>query len=188
MTSAEWKNQWKRLRQFRVNPDVTPDDVSAEWFQQLQHYHVDAVERGITELIGHQKDTFLPGVGALKELITNRINKYDHHHGGCETCHGSIWIEAWPVMFDGRLYEMFARCPDCGVPAPEMKKPHPSSRPATKTEYEEWKAGRYARDTMPDFATAKPWKPGQREAHKAEMRELFDRLRVKLFGHLEDAA
>lgn len=35
---------------------------------------------------------------------------------------------------------------------------------------------------MPDFAHAKPWKPGAREAHKAEMREVFERLRLKLFG------
>jgi hypothetical protein len=186
MTSAEWKTQWKRLRQFRINPDATADEVSLEWFQQLQHYHVDAVERGITELIGQQKDTFLPGVGALRELITNRINKYDQHRGGCQTCHGATWIDAWPVMWEGRLYEMFARCPDCGIPAPEMKRPHPSARPATKTEYEEWKAGRYARNIMPPGLEAKPMKPGKREQFMAERREFFDQLRIKLFGTFDE--
>jgi hypothetical protein len=182
MTSGEWKVQWRRLDQFHVSAEANRGDVSAEWFKQLQHYHVDAVERGITELIGQTKDSFLPGLGALKELIQARLDKYSRAHGQCGTCDGATWIEAWPVIFDGRLYEMLARCPDCGIPAPEMKKPHPSSRPATKLEYDEWKAGRYARDTMPEWAKAKPWKVGAQEKHKAEMREMFERLRVKLFG------
>jgi len=189
MTAAEWETQWKRLDQFRVGGDADRTEVSAEWFAQLKHYHVDAVEHGITQLIGSAKDTFLPGLGLLKELIQTRIDRYERAHHGCQTCHGSTWIESWPVVSNGQLYEMFARCPDCGVPAPEMKKPHPNARPATKTEYEEWKAGRYLRDTMPDWAKAKPWKSeAARLNHKAEMREAFEKLRIKLFGSGEDAA
>lgn len=188
MVAAEWTKQWKRLDQFTLPSDANRAKVGLEWFTQLKHFHIDAIDRGITEVIGQSKDNFMPGLGVLKELIQSRIDKYERVRGKCNTCHGSTWIEAWPVMWDGKLYEMFSRCPDCGVPAPEMKKPHPNARPATKIEYEEWKAGRYARDTMPEFAKAKPWKPGAREAHVAEMREMFDRLRVKLFGNDSEAA
>jgi len=188
MTSTEWNVQWKRLDQFSLPPDAKRSTVGLEWFSQLRHYHVDAVERGISELIGAARDGFMPGLGTLKELIQSRIDKYERAHGNCRTCHGATMIESWPLMWEGRLYEMYTRCPDCGVPAPEMKKPHPSA--ATKTEYEEWKALRYARDTMPDWAKAKPWKSeAARLKHKAEMREGFERLRIKLFGHHEgDAA
>jgi hypothetical protein len=36
---------------------------------------------------------------------------------------------------------------------------------------------------MPAWAQAKPWKPGQREAHQAEMRAFFARLERKIFPH-----
>lgn len=189
MTRDEWKMQWKRLDQFHVTGDANRSDVSTEWFKQLQHHHVDAVEHGVTRLIGSARDTFLPGLGLLKGFIQERIDKYERTGGRCATCHGSTWIEAWPVVWEGRLYEMLARCPDCGVPAPEMKKPHSTARPATKLEYEEWKAGRFSRDTMPEWAKAKPWKSEQaRIEHKAAMREAFEKLRIKLFGSQDDAA
>lgn len=189
MTQAEWKVQWHRLDQFSLRQDADRAKVSAEWFTQLQHHHVDAVDHGITRLIGSATDTFLPGLGLLKGFIRERIDKHERTHGKCQTCHGATWVEAWPVVYEGRLYEMHARCPDCGIPAPEMKKPHHNARPATKLEYEEWKAGRYSRDTMPEWAKAKPWKSEQaRLEHKAQMREAFERLRIKLFGKDEDAA
>lgn len=188
MTTIEWGVQWRRLDQFRVGGEADRAQVSAEWFAQLRHHHIDAVEHGITRLIGSATDTFLPGLGLLKGFIQERIDRYERTSGKCATCHGATWIEAWPVVFDGHLYEMHSRCPDCGVPAPEMKKPH-GSRPATKLEYDEWKAGRYSRDTMPEFAKAKPWKSEQaRIEHKAKMREAFERLRIKLFGSEDSAA
>ena len=187
MSLTEWGVQWKRLDQFRVGGDADRAQVSAEWFAQLRHHHVDAVDHGITRLIGSATDTFLPGLGLLKGFIQERIDKYERTGGKCATCHGATWVEAWPVVWCGHLYEMHSRCPDCGIPAPEMKKPHTNARPATKLEYDEWQAGRYARNQMPPGLEAKPWKSEQaRLDHKAKMRENFERLRIKLFG--KDAA
>lgn len=177
MTISEWRQQWARLAQFHVPVGGNRERVGAEWFAQLKRYHVEAVERGITELIGNAQDNFLPGLGVLRGLIQSRIDKYERVRVSCPTCHGSGWIEAWPVIFGEGLYESFTRCPDCGIPAPQIKKSHYGSRPATKLEYEEWKAGRYLRDTMPDWAKAKPWRPGAREAHIAEISMLSERLR-----------
>lgn len=189
MTPHEWKAEWKRLDHFRISAEADRGELETEWFTQLRHYHVDAVNHGITLLIGHAEDNFLPGLGKLKGFIQQKIDRYERTHGKCSTCHGATWIDAWPMVWDGRLYEMFARCPDCGIPAPEMKTPHPSARPATKVEYEEWKAGRYLRDAMPEWAKAKPWKSeAARIEHKRTMREAFERLRIKLFGSSEDAA
>ena len=189
MTSAEFDRQFARLASHFLLPmDESRDTIAADWMKALAHYHVDALDHAVTEMIRTAQDRYWPPLGKVLGLITSRLGRYDRTHGKCETCHGSTWIEAWPVVWDGKLYEMHARCPDCGVPAPEMKKPHPGARPATKLEYEEWKSGRYARDTMPEFAKAKPWKPGAKEAHTAEMREFFDQLRVKLFGAKGDAA
>lgn len=192
MNAADFDTQFNRLTaHFHLPADASRETLAHDWFKALEHYHIDALEHAVTELTRTATDRYWPALGKITELIRNKIGRYDKFNGKCQTCHGSTWIEAWPVVWDKKLYEMFSRCPDCGVPAPEMKKPHPHARPATREEYEGWKDGTSYRDTMPDFAQAKPWKPGAREAHKAQMREMFDRLRRKLFPELyrgDDAA
>jgi hypothetical protein len=148
MTSTEWETQWKRLDPYRVPADVKRADVSAEWFAQLRHYHVDAVDHGITQLIGSVKDTFLPGLGLLRELIQARIGKYDRQPGTCDRCHGSKWVDAWPWWSNGMVYTGMERCPDCGVPPPQYKPPE-NRRPLTKAEYIAWQAGTLEQLPMP---------------------------------------
>lgn len=186
MTLQEWKAQWRRLDQFRVSGDVDRDQVSAEWFGQLKHWHVDAVDHGITRLIGSAEDTFLPGLGRLKLFIQERFDRYDRAPGKCANCSGSGWVEARPMKWDGRIYEMNERCPACGIPAPVVK-PHPGCVPVTDVEWHEWKAGRYARDTMPEWAKAKPVSDEKRIAQREDFRKWADALRVRLFGNANES-
>lgn len=193
MTPAEFDDQFNRLTaHFHLPADASRETLALDWLRAVEHHHIDALDAAVTELIRTERDRFWPALGKVIGLIQARKSRYDQTPGRCQTCHGSTWIEAWPVVYDGRLYEMFARCPDCGVPAPPMKTPHPYARPATKEAYEAWKDGEAMRDTMPEGAKAKPWKPGAREKHKAEMRAMFDQLRRKLFPELyrsgDDAA
>lgn len=188
MTSAEWEIQWKRLDQFRVGGDANRNQVSAEWFAQLKHFHVDAVDHGITQLIGSAQDTFLPGLGLLKDFIHAKLGRYDKTPGKCETCHGNTWIDVAPFKSNGMIYEnTVMRCPDCGVPAPPYTEPG-RRESLTSREHAEWRMGDAPRDYMPPGLEAKPWAPGQREAHKAEVMAAFEKLRIKLFGKGEDAA
>jgi hypothetical protein len=190
MTPAEFDVQFNRLTaHFHLPADASRETLVLDWLKAVEHFHVEALERAVTELIRTEQDRFWPALGKLLALIHSRMGRYDRTHGRCQTCHGATWLEAWPVVWDGRLYEMFARCPDCGVPAPEMKKPHPGARAATKEEYANWRSGEFARDTMPEWAKAKPWKSeAARMEHTAAMRDTFERLRIKLFGSGEDAA
>lgn len=186
MTAAEWDRQWRRLEQYRVSGDAEREQVSAEWFVQLRHWHIDAVEHGITQLIGSTKDTFLPGLGLLKDFIQSRIGKYDRSHGKCATCNGSTWIDLPPFKSNGFVYaSTVTRCPDCGVPAPKMDE-RSRREPLTDLQAHEYAAGRYGREQMPAGCEGKPWSEGAREAHKAAMLKAFDHLRRRLFG--EDAA
>lgn len=190
MNAAEFDTQFNRLTtHFHLPVDSSRETIGMDWFKAVEHYHVDAFDRAVTELIRKEQDRFWPALGKVLGLIQSRMGKYDRTHGKCATCHGATWVEAWPVIWCGNLYEMYSRCPDCGVPAPEMKKPHPSARPATKNEYEDWKAGHFARNSMPPGLEAKPWKSEEaRLAHKAAMREMFEKLRIRLFGSEDHAA
>jgi len=192
MNAADFDTQFDRLTgHFHLPVDAKRETVAIDWFKAVEHYHADALERAVTELIRSAQDRYWPALGKLLTAIQSRFDKYERTSGKCGTCHGNTWIEAWPLVYDGRLYEMHSRCPDCGIPAPEMKKPNPHARPATKTEYEEWKALRFSRDTMPEWAKAKPWKSeAARLNHRAEMRAQFERLGRKLFPHMygNDAA
>lgn len=140
MTSSEWHGQWKRLNQFQVPQHANRDAMSAEWFAQLKHHHVDAVEHGITQLIGAAQDTFMPGLGVLKDFINARLSRYERTHGECGKCNGATWVESWPWWSNGRVYVGFDRCTDCGVPAPEYKAPE-GRRMLTAAEYQQWKDG-----------------------------------------------
>lgn len=184
MTSAEWDTQWKRLDQFRVGGDADRADVSAEWFTQLRHFHVDAVEHGITQLIGTAHDTFLPALGLLKDFIRARIDRYERAAGKCATCHGSTWIDSAPFKSNGMIYEnIVVRCPDCGIPAPQYTTSS-NRQPLTSREYAEWRMGDAPKNYMPPGLEGKP----RREGEVTEIKAAMERLRVKLFGSQDDAA
>lgn len=180
MTAAEWSQQWKRLDQFRVSAEADRKEVEAEWFAQLRHHHVEAVEHGITQLIGAAKDTFLPGLGLLKDFIQQRFDKYQRTDGKCQTCHGSTWIESAPFKSNGMIYRADIRCPDCGVPQPNYSTP--SNRQAlTHREFAEFRLNDHDRQYMPIEQRAK-----HPNTVNPEMKAAAERLRVTLFG--KDAA
>lgn len=188
MTAKEWNTQWHRLDHFHVSGDRDRHELEIEWFAQLKHWHMDAVEFGVTQLIGSAKDNFLPGLGLLKDYIQSRIGRYDRTHGKCATCHGSTWIDVGPYKVGEIVYSSAViRCPDCGVPAPQVEA-HTRRQPLSDLGAHEYQAGRYGRDQMPDGLKGKPWEPGAKDAHKTAMREAFDKLRIKLFGKDKDAA
>ena len=141
MTTHEWSAQWRRLmNQFRLSADVKPADLSSEWFSQLKHYHVDAVEAGITLLLRDARDTFFPALGLLLEKISTRLKSMNRTKAKCETCGGNTWIDSWPYWSNGHVYTCVIRCPDCGVPAPQVKTDG-HQQPLTAAEYQSWKAG-----------------------------------------------
>jgi hypothetical protein len=182
MTAQEWSTQWRRLDQFRVGGDADRAEVDLEWFAQLKHFHIDAVKHGITQLIGSAKDTFLPGLGLLKEFIQARIDRYARTHQGCQTCHGSTWIESAPFKSNRMIYEgVCMRCPDCGVPAPEYA--DSGRREAlTSREFAEWRMNDHPKASLPEGLQAKVWNPEALATHKREMYSMLERLRLKLFG------
>jgi hypothetical protein len=183
MTPQEWKAEWKRLDQFRVSAEAERSEIEAEWFSQLRHHHIDAVSHGITQLIGHAKDTFLPGLGLLKDFIQQRIDRYERTPGKCHRCHGATWIEAPATKSNGIIYERLTRCPACGIPAPQMSERH-REEPLTDLERHEYRAGRYGRDLMPPGLDAKhPDKPGN-----PEIKAAMEALRKKLFGVQTESA
>lgn len=183
MTLPEWKVQWKRLDPFRVGGDADRDQVSAEWFAQLKHFHVDAVEYGVTKLIGSAQDTFLPGLGLLKDYIQERMGRYDRTPGKCATCHGTTWIESAPWKANGIIYEGLRRCPDCGVPEPQGHEQKVTHR-VSDLELHEYRHGRYGRDLMPDGAKAKH----PEKVVNPEFKVWAESLKKRLFGVAEDAS
>jgi hypothetical protein len=154
MTVHEWQAQWARLDQFRVSGER--DQVSAEWFAQLKHHHVDVVDYGITRLIGQAKDTFLPGLGLLKDFIQQKFDRYDRTHGKCVSCGGSGWLEAPPFKSNGLIYSnVLSRCGACGIPEPKIDG-QGRRESLTSVEAHEYHAGRYGRDQMPEALKVRP--------------------------------
>lgn len=178
MTPHEWKAEWRRLDHFRAGGDGDRGALEAEWFAQLRHYHVDAVHDGITKLIGHAKDTFLPGLGLLKDFIQQRFDKYERTSGKCQTCHGSSWVDAPLFRSNGLIYaNALQRCPDCGIPAPTGDVNQRRER-VSELHTHEYLAGRFGREQMPEGLQAKhPDRPGN-----PEMKAAMARLHVTLFG------
>lgn len=186
MTPQEWAPLWARLAHFHVSGDIDREKLEAEWFAQLKHWHVDAVDAGVTLLIGHARDNFLPGLGLLKDYIGQRMGRYERTPGKCATCHGSGWIDVDPWKSNGIVYEGVVRCPNCGIPAPKLND-RKVTHPLTHLEAHEYQAGRYSRELMPPGCEAKPWNPESKAQHKTAMRAMFDALRIKLFGSQEEA-
>lgn len=183
MNASEFDDQFNRLKnQFHLAGDVNADQLAMEWFNAVKHLHVDALERAVTEIIRTARDTFFPPLGVLLETIRTRMAGSERDHNRCRTCNGCGWIESWPVMSWGLVYEMNQRCPDCGIPAPQFTKPH-KSRPLTRSECDDYRELKSNRDTMPDWGKArKPLDPTAQN----EIREFMTALRERLFPQHTD--
>ena len=175
MTTAEFDRQFARLAShFHLPQDETRDTLAVDWMKALQHYHADALEHAVTELTRTATDRFWPALGRVLELIRSRIGRYDKAPGKCATCHGSTWIEAQPWKSNGVIYEGLQRCPDCGIPAPQLHD-RKVSQPVSRLECHEYRSGRYGRDLMPEGLRAKhPEQPGN-----PELRAMLERFRAK---------
>ena len=156
MNAAEFDTQFNRLKaHFHLGADVDKSALGVEWFQAVEHYHVDALDHAVTALIRQATDRFWPPLGKLLEIIRGRIAGMDKTRDKCGTCHGSTWVDVWPYQANGVVYTGVQRCPDCGVPAPDMKPANPYRKPLTKAEYQNYLAGTFGRDVMPDGLKAK---------------------------------
>lgn len=179
MTAADFDTQFNRLTaHFHLPVDGNRDALALDWFRAVESWPVEALERGVTHLVTTSTERFWPALGALLEAIRSKTERTGR---GCATCHGSGWLETHPFLSNGMVYSnVVVRCGDCGIPAPAVEAR--GRRPLTAPEYRAWHSGERSRDYMPDGVKAKPWKPGVREAHQAEMRRAFERLRLRLFG------
>lgn len=188
MNAADFDAQFSRLTaHFHLPADASRETLAMDWFRALEHHHIDALDAAITELTRTATDRYWPALGKITELIRARQGRYDRAHGKCDTCHGATWIPAQAWKSNGMIYDGLQRCPDCGIPAPQDINRR-GARELTATEAQAHYSGQ-REDYMPDFAKAKPWKSeAARLEHKRAMREAFERLRIKLFGHSEDAA
>lgn len=149
MNLAEFDKEFSRLTDhFHMPSDSSRDTIAVDWFTALQHYHIDAMERGVTELIRTAPDRFWPPLSRLLGAIKSKLAGYDKTRDKCATCHGSTWIEAAPWKSNGWVYTGFQRCPDCGVPAPPYK-PYGQREELTAAEYQAWKAGTFEEPPMP---------------------------------------
>lgn len=148
MSAAEFDTQFNRLKaHFHLGADVDKSALGVEWFQSVEHYHVDALDHAVTQLIRQATDRFWPPLGKLLEIIRGRMAGMEKTRDKCATCSGSTWVEAWPWQVNGVVYTGMSRCPDCGVPAPEMK-PSPYRAPLTKVQYQSYLAGDYGRNVI----------------------------------------
>lgn len=145
MNSAEFDRQFSRLAvHFHLPTDESRDTLQADWFAALQHYHVDALERGVTDLIRTHPDTFWPPLSKLLGAIKNKLAGMERTRATCDTCQGSSWIDAWPMKEPGTnaVYEFMQRCSECGVPSPVVKE-RKHLVALTAAEYQQWKAGEW---------------------------------------------
>lgn len=177
MNAADWDGQFNRIgMHFRLPADADRERVSLDWYHALEHYHVDAVERGITELVKDAEDTYWPALGKLVALIRGRIAGMEKFGGKCQTCHGSTWIEDWPHKTpEGMVYEYMQRCPDCGVPAPQGGSRKYGLTPLTASEKRAYDAGEWPCAPM-EGVKPKP------KHDPTELRAWCAAMAVKLFG------
>jgi transcription elongation factor Elf1 len=183
MTLHEFDQPFDRLlKHFRLPPGVDKADVMSEWFDAFKHLHVDAFDAGVTLLIRRATETWWPAMGAAREVIQSRLDRYDRT-GHCPTCHGGTWVQGWPVWSSGRVYATMTRCADCGVPAPSVPESK-HTRPLTRAEEARWRAGQLPAPELPPWALAKQESPGGDPAIAA----LAAALRAKLFGPTSEVA
>ena len=149
MNAAEFDRQFSRLTDhFHLPTDRSRETIAVDWFAAVQHYHVDALERGVTDLIRTHEETFWPPLSKLLGAIRAKLAGYDKTRDECPTCNGATWIETAPWKSNGRIYTGFQRCPDCGVPAPNYK-PEGQRHELTASEYQAWRDGTFQEPAMP---------------------------------------
>lgn len=157
MNAADFERQFSRLTDhFHLPADASRDTIAVDWFAAVEHYHVDALERGVTELIRTAQDRFWPSLGKLLSAIKGRMAGMAKTKDDCSTCGGSTWIEAAPWKSYGIVYTGFQRCPDCGVPAPAVEIPR-NREEWTASEFQAWREGTLAQPpilTQPSNASA----------------------------------
>lgn len=184
MTNAEFDRQFVRLSIHFHLPQDERDTIQADWFAAMKHFHVEAFDHAVTELVRTATERYWPALGRVMEIIKARIGRYDRTPGECLTCGGSGWVEASAFKSNGLIYSnALMRCQHCGIPAPAAET-HSRRSVLTDIEAHEHAQGRYGRDQMPDGLKAKhPEKLGN-----PEFKAWAEQLRVKLFGVQEDAS
>ena len=179
MSAAEFDTQFNRLTaHFHLPTDASRETVAVDWYRAVQHYHVDALERGVTRLIVQAEDRFWPALGALLEAVR-------WHLAGVPKTHiEAAWVEAQPFKSNRMIYgNVCVRNPESGIPAP-LYQESTHREGLTHQEMSAWRSGDRG-DYMPDGMKAKP----RPEGEKTEIRAAMERLRVKLFGmNVEDGA
>jgi hypothetical protein len=179
MNAADFDTQFNRLTgHFHLPTDASREMLALDWLKAMEHYHVDALDRAVTELIRTEEERYWPALGKVIGIIKHRIDKYDRAPGKCATCHGSSWIDSQPFKSNGMIYgNVLMRCPDCGIPAPQYSEPG-GRKPLTAQEYRDWTNGDSNRQYMPEGLQGKP----RPESETSEIKEAMARLRVQLFG------
>lgn len=178
MNPADFDTQFNRLTgHFHLPADASRETIGTDWFNAVQGYDSDVLERSVTTLIRTAQDRFWPPLGRLLDLCRGRASGATAS-GKCGTCHGSAWIDSAPFIANGMIYEnTVVRCPDCGVPAPNYTAPNHRDG-LTAIEYREWSEGTNNCDYMPEGCKAKTRPDGEAN----EMRAAMERLRLRLFG------
>lgn len=179
MNAADFDVQFNRLTgHFHLPTDANRDQVALDFLNAVQHFEIEQLERGVTELIRTSQDRFWPPLGRLLTAVRSKTERQDRGNGKCATCHGSGWIESAPFQSNGMIYEnALLRCPDCGIPAPQYTVPNHRSG-LTASEYREWSQREKQPQYMPEGLQAHPLPPED----FTDMRAAMDRLHLKLFG------
>ena len=139
MTRDQAMDQCDRLLRagFRAPTSQPFEAVFEEWFGALESYASEDVAAGITLLVRQQANTYWPAIGELRTAIASATAGREKPK--CPTCHGSTWVDAPPYRANGgRLYEGVTRCPDCGVPPPNVPHLARQHSAVTAAEVREW--------------------------------------------------
>lgn len=148
MNTTEFDEQFTRLvSHFRLPADVAQEVVAGEWYRAVQHYHVDALDLAVTAMIREAEKTYWPPLGLLLGKIQSRISGHEKTSDACATCHGNTWLESLPYWSNKHVYTCVVRCPDCGVPPPQVKADRYRS-PLNSAEYQAFQAGTLEQPTV----------------------------------------
>lgn len=181
MTPADFDVQFNRLTaHFHLPADANREALALDWLKAFEHYHVDALDHAITDVTRTAQDRFWPSLGKVLGIVRGRIAGMEKT-GKCTTCHGSTWIDSAPFKSNGMIYEnVVVRCPDCGVPAPQYAAPS-HREPLTASEYAAWRRSEDQPQYMPEPCQARPHSEAP-----PELKAVFEKLRIKLFGTFVD--
>jgi hypothetical protein len=178
MNAADFDTQFQRLTtHFHLPADASRETVAVDWYHAVEHYHVDALERGITHLIRTQADRFWPPLSALLEAIRAKLA------GLPQTERPAQWTDVEPFKSNGLIYgNVCVRPPESGIPAPVYE----ATKYRTELTYQEaaaYRQGERANQMPPGLEAKHPGRPVNQD-----LRKWAEQLRVTLFGHSEDVA